>query len=301
MPGMFDFDDIACFGVAGNFTGHLEQAGELKNFEGVKTASENAPKCLFPTFIKRKDKDCGNDFADARVLPEFLSVFPFNEEKIIIPADFDKLQIEPECAVIFKAEYSDGKVSALSPLCFGASNDCSIRRDGACKISFKKNWGCCSKGFNFSKAIALSGFEKGGLLDSYRICSFLLRNGDFFEYGEDSAVRDYNYNYDLLTDWLIDRFNNQADSGPAENLSVYLKEAGCPENLLVSIGATRYTPFGEKNFLQIDDVSVVILYPEDKYSSEEIKKALIQKYSGNNGTILENGDVSYLMQKISID
>ena len=33
----FDLKNIASFGVAGNFTGHLEQAGEAADFVNVKT------------------------------------------------------------------------------------------------------------------------------------------------------------------------------------------------------------------------------------------------------------------------
>ncbi len=35
-------------GVAGNFAHHLEQAGELKDFENVVTKELNAPKCILP-------------------------------------------------------------------------------------------------------------------------------------------------------------------------------------------------------------------------------------------------------------
>ena len=43
--------DAACFGVAGNFTGHLEQAGEAENFKALKIADAAAPKALFPTYV----------------------------------------------------------------------------------------------------------------------------------------------------------------------------------------------------------------------------------------------------------
>lgn len=38
-------------GVAGNFAGHLEQAGEDADFVNVITASANAPKGIFPTYV----------------------------------------------------------------------------------------------------------------------------------------------------------------------------------------------------------------------------------------------------------
>ena len=51
----YDTNDIPCFGVAGNFTGHLEQAGEAADFKNVKTHEQNAPKAIFPTFLPKKE------------------------------------------------------------------------------------------------------------------------------------------------------------------------------------------------------------------------------------------------------
>ena len=39
---MMDLRDAACFGVAGNFTGHLEQAGEAADFVNVVTKEASA-------------------------------------------------------------------------------------------------------------------------------------------------------------------------------------------------------------------------------------------------------------------
>ena len=69
----FDLSKAATFGVAGNFTGHLEQAGEAVDFKNVLVLEENAPKAIFPTYIPEKSEVC----------PEFLNVFPFDSEKII--------------------------------------------------------------------------------------------------------------------------------------------------------------------------------------------------------------------------
>lgn len=43
---------------------------------------------------------------------------------------------------------------------------------------------------------------------------------------------------------------------------------------MVSVGATRYTEYGEKNFLQDGDLAVVVVYPEDKYSKKTSSKVL---------------------------
>jgi len=264
----YDTRAIPCFGVAGNFTGHLEQAGEAADFKNVKTLEQNAPKAIFPTFLP---KNGTNSASDASVIPEFLTVFPFDPKSIIFPKGEEKLQIEPECAIIFDATWKGDTLTELKPVSFGASNDCSIRKQGAKKISEKKNWGSCTKGFSENQ-IPADGFEKGCKLDDYRIASFLIRNGEVYDYGENSAVRDYSYIYKKLTDWMLNKFNHQQNEGPAEDIHSYLVAASCPQHIMVSIGATRYTAWGESNFLQNGDKAVVVVYPESKYSPEEIKK-----------------------------
>lgn len=275
-----NISEAAAFGVAGNFTGHLEQAGEASDFVNVKVEDSSAPKAIFPTYIP----------GAAEVVPEFLSVFPFDPDTILYPKDQKKLQIEPECAVIFDAVWNGTELSELRPVAFGASNDCSIRREGAKKISLKKNWGKCSKGFS-SNAIPVSSFDSSSIIDDYRIASFLVRDGKTYAYGEDSAVRDYSYVYGKLINWMLDKFNNQKDEGPAEEINTYLNAAGRPKRILVSIGATRYTEFGETNFLTYGDRSVVVLYPESVYSKEQIEKMV----SEND---LDYDDISVLDQTV---
>ena len=191
---------------------------------------------------------------------------------------------------IFNAEWKDGKLKNLFPLSFGASNDCSIRKDGAKKISEKKNWGKETKGLS-SNMILLDDFSENSKLYDYRIASFLLRDSNVFEYGENSFVKNYNYIWKKLTLWLIEKFNSQKDEGPKENIHEYLKEASFPEKILVSIGATRYTEFGERNFLKKNDEAVVVLYPDSKYCEEEI----IQKVKKRD---FSDSEISFLVQKI---
>ncbi|MCQ2503731.1 MAG: DUF5718 family protein [Saccharofermentans sp.] len=274
--------NVATFGVAGNFTGHLEQANEASDFVNVKTKEANAPKAIFPTHIPVKEPV---------VTPEFLSVFPFSDPEVIeYPEGQDKVQIEPECAVLFDALWEGDTLKSLIPLGFGASNDCSIRREGARKISLKKNWCARSKGFS-ADVIPVDSFTAEGNINDYRIASYLLRDGKAYPYGEDSAIRDYSYVYDKLIDWMLEKFNGQADEGPAEDIHSYLVEAGRPGRILVSIGATRYTEFGESNFLHKGDHAVVILYPESKYTADEITNML------ESGTI-KRPDISVLDQEI---
>lgn len=257
--------NIPTFGVAGNFTGHLEQAGEARDFVNLKVTDANAPKAIFPTYLPKGEK--------SEVTPDFLHIFPFDSKKIIFPKGEEKLQIEPECALIFNAEWDGDKLTNLKPLVFGASNDCSIRKEGAKKISEKKNWGSASKGFS-EHLISVNGFEPGCILDDYRIASFLIRSSKVYPYGEDSAVRNYSYIYSTLINWMLDKFNNQKDEGPAQDIHSFLLESGKPNQIMVSIGATRYTQWGEHNFLQNGDTAVVVVYPESKYTKEEIIKAV---------------------------
>lgn len=260
-----DMRNIATFGVAGNFTGHLEQAGEASDFVNVKVAEANAPKAIFPTYIPNAN--------NTTIVPEHLKSYPWSFTCIEYPENQDKLQIEPECAILCNATWDDNKLVALSPIGFGASNDCSIRREGAKKISLKKNWGTNSKGFS-ANILPIDSFNSDGTINDYRIASFLVRDGIAYAYGEDSKICDYSYVYDKLISWMLDKFNNQSDEGPAEDIHSYLLAAGCPSRILISIGATRYTKYGETNFLKKGDHSVVVLYPESKYSFDDVVKML---------------------------
>jgi hypothetical protein len=287
---MTDFynKQIPSFGVAGNFTGHLEQAGEAVDFKNVVTVEQNAPKAVFPTFLPKQTQIA----SDKCLVPEFLTVFPFDSEKILFPKGEEKLQIEPECAIICNAKWEGNKLVELKPYCFGASNDCSIRKQGAKKISEKKNWGQSSKGLS-KNLILLDNFSEESLINKYCIASFLIRGSEVYVYGENSPVRTYSYFYKKLIDWLLEKFNGQKNEGPAEDIHSYLLEAGCPEHIMVSVGATRYTDWGEHNFLQGGDKAVVVVYPEDKYSFEEIKTMTEQ------GSLDKEG-ISALVQTVQI-
>ena len=267
-----ELNEMPCFGVAGNFTGHLEQAGEAVDFANVVTKEANAPKAMFPTYIPGNSAE----------VPEFLHTFPFECGKIIFPANEQKLQIEPECAIICCLEWNGENVVSVKPVAFGASNDCSIRKEGAKKISLKKNWGKASKGLS-ENLIAIDRFTEGGILDSYRIASFLVRDGNANVYGEDSPVKGYSYIYEKLIEWCLEKFNGQKNEGPAEDIHTYLIKCGRPENAMISIGATRYTDYGEHNFLADGDEAVVVVYP-DNYSAEEIKK-MVERNEFNDDMI----------------
>ena len=150
----YDLRQMATFGVAGNFTGHLEQAGEAKDFSNIATKDNNAPKAIFPTYLPIKNNS----------IPTFLLTFPFDSNKIIFPKNEENLQIEPECAIVCNVTWNNNKIENIHPIAFAASNNCSIRKDGAKKISQKKNWGNSSKGIS-DNLIQLDNFSENGIIN----------------------------------------------------------------------------------------------------------------------------------------
>ncbi|MEC6797206.1 DUF5718 family protein [Photobacterium sp. S4TG1] len=278
------FNQCIGFGVAGNFAGHLEQAGEAADFVTVEVKEVIQPKAIFPFYLPN-------------ISTGLLATYPLSSTSISPPNDADNLQIEPEvalvCDVIYTTNADDGHktVSDLIPRQFGAYNDCSIRKPNAKKISEKKNWGTNSKGMS-EHLIAIDNLTVGGILDSYRIASFHCRHGEIHRYGEDSAVIDYSYFHTRLLDWIIERMNHQQDVGPTENIAELLEQSHYPTQALISIGATRYTPYGETHFLQTGDTSIVVVYDGNRYDAEEI----MQMATTHD---LANGDgMSVLIQQV---
>ncbi|VEI76646.1 Uncharacterised protein [Mannheimia haemolytica] len=264
-------------GVAGNFAGHLEQAGEAADFAKVKTAETVQPKAIFPFYVP----------ADNLGNYQFLSTYPLSSEAINFPRDADNLQIEPEVALICEISYQDQQVVSLTPTHFAAYNDCSIRRPNANKICEKKNWGGSSKGLSATH-LPLDNFNKGSTLDNYNIACFHKRNGELNAYGIDSPAVEYSYFHQKLLDWIVERMNNQPDEGPMNNIAEMLKQANYPTKAIISIGATRYTPFGESNFLQVGDVSMVVVYNAKKYSHNQIKEmAKLETFSEDISALIQ--------------
>ena len=254
---MKKYESIIGLGVAGNFAGHLEQANEASDFENIEVREENQPKAIFPFYVPNSKTK------------EFLSQYPLSHDQIKMPEGDFNVQIEPEIALHCEIEYSDNKVSKIIPKSFAAYNDCSIRRPNAKKISEKKNWGESSKGIS-QTLIPIDSFSSGGIIENYSITSFHLSDGELHQYGENSSAKSYSYFNEKLLDWVVDRMNNQEDIGPAENISAFIQEASMPNECLLSIGATRYTDYGEANFLKSGDSSIVVVYDHTKYSNNEI-------------------------------
>ncbi|HEU0019598.1 MAG TPA: DUF5718 family protein [Thermoleophilaceae bacterium] len=251
-------------GVAGNFAGHLEQAGEAGDFVNV-AAGDSAPKGLFPFYAPGHDS--------------FLSVFPLSHDTIELPRDTRaaaSLQAEPEVGLACEVRYADdGTVEALVPFAFGACNDCSIRVPGAAKISQKKNWGASSKGIA-PRFIRLDGPDLEHATATHRLACFLRRDGELHPYGVDSPLTGYSYYGDRLLDWVVERLGNQQGSAdtPLEPVGQYLRDCGLPDTLLVTIGATRYTPFGESTYLAPSDESIVVVYDSASLAPSDVAVAL---------------------------
>ena len=253
------------FGVAGNFAGHLEQAGEDADFVNVKTEG-SAPKGIFPWYAPGSDT--------------FLGQFPLSSDEIVLPSptpDFDgplNLQIEPEVGLACRVHWNGDTVATLEPFALGAFNDCSIRRPGAPKISHKKNWGPCSKG------VAAQFFDIGDLTPdgptaTLRLVCFLHgAGGSEHAYGVDSPLLGYSYYGEVLLDWIVERLANQKGSPdtPLEDVGALMVASGRPEHVLIGIGATRYTPLGESTFLQPGDDAVVRVYDTASDAKSELRQ-----------------------------
>jgi len=246
-------ENVICLGVAGNFAHHLEQAGELKDFENVVTAESDAPKGIFPFYLPGSES--------------FLGQYSIGTDLLELPNYEANAQVEPEIAVLFDILYDkEYKIVDLVAKQFTTFNDCTIRKEGAKKISEKKSWGSNSKGIG-DKWITIDKFEEGGVMDNYHLCSFVTRNGVLYPYGVDAPLLGYSYFYSKLKSWLIDKMNTQVNFGPLENIAEHLRACSYPDQALISIGATAYAEFGEHNYLQSGDEVYVIAYHKAKDDS----------------------------------
>lgn len=260
-------DEMIGLGVAGNFAHHLEQAGELEDFKNVQTEAPEAPKGIFPFYLP--SSEC------------FLGIYSVATTELKLPGYEANAQVEPEIGVQFEIIYGDNhQVVDLIAERFTTFNDCTIRKEGAKKISEKKSWGENSKGIG-DKWIEIDLFEAGGVMDNYHLCSFVKRDGELYPYGVDAPLLGYSYFYAKLKNWLIDKMNHQKEFGPLEDIAAHLKRCGYPSHAFISIGATAYAEFGEHNYLQSGDEIFVIAYDvtcdDDSLSASETKVVLSQK------------------------
>ncbi|MBJ7354059.1 MAG: hypothetical protein JHC98_04475 [Thermoleophilaceae bacterium] len=262
-----DLTDCFGLGVAGNFAGHLEQAGESVDFAGVD-APATAPKGIFPWYLPGH--------------AGFLGAFPLSANELVLPPSDAPLnvQIEPEAGVLCAIVYdSHGAPVALRPRALAAFNDCSIRREGADKISEKKNWGGASKGMA-ARAFEISELDADGATATLRLACFLRRGETTHVYGVDSPLPGYSYYGNTLLDWIVERINKQTggEDSPLEPVGIYLAAAGSPGRVLIGIGATRYTDFGETNFLEADDESIVVVYDSTINDANSVETAIREHF-----------------------
>ena len=264
---MSDYKEYLGLGIAGNFALHLAQAGELEDFKDVITEDEAAPKGIFPFYLPCEKQD------ENERPRKMLSTYPLSSDTLELPKEDVNVQAEPEVALVCELTYHNEKLVFIAPQYFGAYNDASIRVAGAQKISDKKNWGVNSKGIA-AELLPLDIFEERGMMDNYTICSYLRRGGELHAYGENVKLKGYSYFHQKLLDWIINQVNTQEDFGPLEDVKSYIKACGNPTKLIISIGATRYTPYGEATFLQSGDEVLVAVYNHNRYDVEAIEAAL---------------------------
>lgn len=283
-----DYTNFLGLGIAGNFALHLAQAGELEDFKDVITEDEAAPKGMFPFYLP-----CDKSASDSLEYKpkEMLYIYPLSSDTITLPSQDVNVQAEPEVGLVCELEYEGDQIKKIIPTHFGAYNDCSIRVAGASKISDKKNWGKNSKGIS-KKLFKIDKFSDGGVMDNFSIASFLRRDGEVHAYGEDVELSGYSYFYEKLIDWIKTQINTQTEHGPLEPISTYINACNKPTQVLISIGATRYTPYGETTFLQKDDEVIVVVYNNTKLSASKLRKAI--KESSYDSTIM-----SVLAQKVT--
>jgi hypothetical protein len=263
-----DLRSVFGFGIAGNFAGHLEQAGEAADFTNVASVAD-LPKGIFPWYAPGSGS--------------FLDAFPLSSDELHIPANADpapNIQIEPEVGLLADVDYDfEGGVTALTPVALVAFDDCSIRRAGASKISQKKNWGAASKGVA-ARGFAIDDLSIDGVAGSLRLACFLERGGVLHPYGIDSAVASYTlFGVDLL-DWLVDRLRNQraATDTPLEDVGELLRVSGQPHRVLIGVGATRYEKYGETTYVQPGDGAIVVVYDERHHSRDAVAATLAERH-----------------------
>ena len=284
---MADYQNFLGLGIAGNFALHLAQAGELEDFKDVITADEAAPKGIFPFYLPLFMQ------TQAARPHAVLGTYPLSSQKIQLPKERVNVQAEPEVALLCDVVYENDTITQIVPKKFTAYNDASIRIAGAEKISDKKNWGMNSKGIA-KNLIDIDTFSSGGVMDRFSICSFLRRDGSLMQYGEDVELNGYSYFYEKLTAWIVNQIKRQEDFGPLEDIKSYIAMCNNPTKLIISIGATRYTPYGESSFLEAGDELLVVLYDKSRYGFQDVHEALKAKeYDKEGMSVLAQEVLSY--------
>ncbi|MFA0088689.1 DUF5718 family protein [Vibrio sp. 10N.261.51.F12] len=265
------------FGIAGNTAGHLNQTGEGDAL--ANATQEDKPRALFPIYVP--------DASGA-----YLAINPYSSSRLELPSDKGaKVQMEPELVVRFAVDYDSSRnagktVCALSPVSMSVMNDATYRNRQVSKLAEKKNWGPASKGLAAS-AMEVGDFSASGELEHWRLCGFHCRADEWQLCGKDTAITEYTFFYAQLTSWIQRAIitqnvrNTQNTVSASRNYEValhnihdLLQGAGSPPEILVSVGAVRYTPYGETHVLADNDKTAVILYDSRKWQIEQIAQQL---------------------------
>lgn len=250
-------------GIAGNSAGHLQQTGESNAF--IKFDDSSKPQALFPFYVPQENEP-------------YLAVNPYSSDKLQLPdCTQAKVQMEPELALKLTVRYSeDGLLTDLLPTAMTLVNDATYRNAVVDKLAQKKNWGAASKGLACAE-IKISDFSSAAQLQRFRLCGFHQRDGLWHLCGEDVAVTEYSYFYQQLLQWIVQQAEQQQALGAFHNIQSLLAQANYPETLLIAIGATRYSAYGELHQLVAGDQSVVALYDTERYQLADIQQLLEQQ------------------------
>lgn len=243
-------------GIAGNFAGHLQQTGEASGLKG--DVDTQRPQALFPFYVPGASE-------------LYLDINPYSFDTLTLPPDpTAKVQMEPEIALVARVKYLGTSVLSIEPESMTLLNDVTYRNAVVDKLAQKKNWGPASKGIA-TKLIPLSAFSKNADLDKYRFCSFLGRDNIWNACCNDVSLGDYSYSYEQLVAWLVSQCNVQDNDGALHSIQGLLAEAAFPKRILISLGSSRYTDFGESHKLRSKDIMCAVLYDSTRIDLEEIQ------------------------------
>lgn len=268
-------------GIAGNSAGHLQQTGEIKGLSANDDAAK--PQALFPFFVVNAKED-------------YLSCMPYSTHQLRLPNELNtQVQMEAELALKLAVAYdAEGEVTQLTAISMTVINDATYRNAKVCKLAEKKNWGLATKGIA-EHEILIDKFVEGGELDHFRLCGFHQSNGQWQLCGQDSAIIEYTYFYQELLQWLLKQMQQQQDKNALHNIQALLSQAGYPEHILVSIGATRYSTYGEDHHLSSGDQLVVVLYDSRAYHFQDLLSLVTQKETQQ---VLSKNKIIFLQQQV---
>lgn len=270
---------LFALGIAGNSAGHLQQTGESKAFTAFDDS--NKPQALFPFYV-------------ANAKEGYLSSMPYSSDALQLPDCPNAIvQMEPELALKLNVSYDQqGKLIDLQPVAMTLINDATYRNAQVTKLAQKKNWGSASKGIA-SHEISISDFNVGSTLDDFRLCGFHQRDGQWQLCGADVALTEYSYFYQQLQQWLVTQIQEQQDHALFHNIHNLLEDAGHPESIIIAIGATRYSAYGEQHQLLSGDQTAVVLYDSKAYYFEQIARLVEQ----NNGSTADANEQLIILQQ----